>query len=100
MVDVLAARATARADDWYRQPGDEPVLNEGLFSEFVRQSLSLDLSDFVAVLELYVCSFSGSCSKSVELKSNCTTKLKAINKQSHHKVMPHNCFGETNRFAS
>ena len=41
-----------------------------------------------------------SCSRSVELKSNRTTKLKAINEQSNHKIMHHNCFGETNRFAS
>jgi hypothetical protein len=58
MADVLAARAMAWADDWYRQPGDGPVLDENLFSEFVRQSLSLDLSDFVAVPELYVRSVS------------------------------------------
>ena len=54
MADVLAARASAWADDWYRQPGDGPVLGEDLFSEFVRQSFSLDLSDFVTVPELYV----------------------------------------------
>jgi hypothetical protein len=54
MADVLAARASAWADDWYRQPGDGPVLGDDLFSEFVRQSFSLDLSDFVAVPELYL----------------------------------------------
>jgi hypothetical protein len=54
MADVLAARALAWAEDWYRQPGDGPVLSEDLFSEFVRQSLSLDLSELVAVPELYV----------------------------------------------
>jgi hypothetical protein len=54
MADVLAARASAWAEDWYRHPGDGPVLDEDLFSEFVRQSFSLDLSDFVAVPELYV----------------------------------------------
>ncbi len=58
MANVLAARASAWADDWYRQPGDGPVLDEDLFTEFVRQSFSLDLSDFVAVPELYVRSFS------------------------------------------
>jgi hypothetical protein len=54
MADVLAARASAWAEDWYRQPGDGPVLDEDLFSEFVRQSFSLDLSDLVEVPELYV----------------------------------------------
>jgi hypothetical protein len=58
MADVLAARATAWADDWYRQLGDGPVLDEDLFTEFVRQSFSLDLSDFVAVPELYLRSVS------------------------------------------
>jgi uncharacterized protein YggL (DUF469 family) len=54
MAGVFAARASAWADDWYRQPGDGPVLGDDLFSEFVRQSFSLDLSDFVAVPELYL----------------------------------------------
>jgi hypothetical protein len=54
MADVLAARASAWADDWYRRPEDGPVVDEDLFAEFVRQFFSLDLSDFVAVPELYV----------------------------------------------
>jgi hypothetical protein len=58
MADVLAARASAWAEDWYRQPGDGPVLSEDLFSEFVRQSFSLDLSELVAVPELYIRSVS------------------------------------------
>jgi hypothetical protein len=58
MADVLAARAVAWADDWYRQLGDGPVLGEDLLFEFVQQSFSLDLSDFVAVPELYVRSVS------------------------------------------
>ncbi len=63
MADVLAARASAWADDWYRRPGDGPVLGDDLFSEFVRQSFALDLSDFVAVPERYVRSV---CEKSHE----------------------------------
>jgi hypothetical protein len=58
MAEVLAARASAWAEDWYRQPGDGPVLGEDLCSEFVRQSLSLDLSELVAEPELYVRSVS------------------------------------------
>jgi hypothetical protein len=58
MAEVLAARALAWAEDWYRQPGDGPVLDEDLFSEFVRQSLSLDLSELVAEPELYIRSVS------------------------------------------
>jgi hypothetical protein len=54
MADVLAVRAVAWADDWYRQLGDGPVLGKDLLFEFVRQSFSLDLSNFVAVPELYV----------------------------------------------
>jgi hypothetical protein len=53
MADVLAARADAWAQDWYRKPGDGPVLDEDLFAEFVRQSLSLDLSDLVDEPERY-----------------------------------------------
>jgi hypothetical protein len=58
MAEVLAARASAWAEDWYRQPEDGPVLSEDLFSEFVRQSLSLDLSELVAKPELYMRSVS------------------------------------------
>ena len=54
MADLLLARATAWAEDWNRRPGDGPVLEEDLFAELVRQSFSLDLSDFVAVPELYL----------------------------------------------
>ena len=53
MADVLAARASAWADDWYRQPGDGSVLDEDLFSEFVKQSFSLNLSELVVVPDLY-----------------------------------------------
>ncbi|MCG9890841.1 MAG: hypothetical protein MH252_07185 [Thermosynechococcaceae cyanobacterium MS004] len=58
MAELLAARAIAWAEDWYRLPGDGPVLGDDLFTEFVRQSLSLDLSDLVGVPELYVRSVS------------------------------------------
>ncbi|MGB8701464.1 MAG: hypothetical protein WCD18_18780 [Thermosynechococcaceae cyanobacterium] len=51
MADVLAARAEAFGADWDRKPGDGPVMD---FTEFVRQSLSLDLSELVGVPELYV----------------------------------------------
>ena len=54
MADVLLARATAWAEDWNRQPGDGPVLDEDLFAELVRQSFSLDLSGLVDEPELYV----------------------------------------------
>jgi hypothetical protein len=54
LADALAAKASAWAEDWSRQPGDGPVLDEDMFSEFVRQSFSLDLSGLVEEPDLYV----------------------------------------------
>jgi hypothetical protein len=54
MADVLAARASLWFDDWGRSPEDEPVLDADLFAEFVRQLMTIDLSDLVAEPELYL----------------------------------------------
>jgi hypothetical protein len=78
MADVLAARASAWAEDWYRQPGDGPVLDEDLFSEFVRQSFSLDLSDLVEVPELYVRSASEKSHEDTESVVGEVTKETAL----------------------
>jgi hypothetical protein len=54
LADALAAKASAWAEDWSHQLGDGPVLDEDMFSEFVRQSFSLDLSGLVEEPDLYV----------------------------------------------
>jgi hypothetical protein len=56
MADVFAARADEFFNGWHRQrvAHEGPILDDDLFAEFVRQSFSLDLSDFVAVPELYL----------------------------------------------
>jgi hypothetical protein len=54
MAELLAARASLWFDDWGRSPDEEPVLDADLFAEFVRQSMTLDLSDLVAEPELYL----------------------------------------------
>ncbi len=53
MAEVLAARAEAWAKDWYRKPGDGPVLDGDLLTELVRQSFLLDLSSLVDEPDLY-----------------------------------------------
>jgi hypothetical protein len=53
MAEVLACRAKELWEGWGRSELDDPVLEEDLFSELVKQSLSLDLSDLVTVPELY-----------------------------------------------
>jgi hypothetical protein len=78
MADVLAARALAWAEDWYRQPGDGPVVGEDLFFEFVRQSFSLDLSDLVEVPELYVRSASEKSHEDTESVVGEVTKETAL----------------------
>jgi hypothetical protein len=56
MADVFAARADEFFSTWHRQQvaHEGPILNDDLFSEFVRQSLHLDLDGLVGVPELYV----------------------------------------------
>ncbi|HEY9825034.1 MAG TPA: hypothetical protein V6D19_06280 [Stenomitos sp.] len=66
MAIVLEARAIMLVQQWQRQPSDGPVLDEDLFSEFVRRSFHLDLSELVAVPELYVRSVSEKSQEEVE----------------------------------
>ncbi|HEY9828903.1 MAG TPA: hypothetical protein V6D19_26085 [Stenomitos sp.] len=66
MAIVLEARALMLVQQWQRRPSDGPVLDEDLFSEFVRQSFHLDLSDLVAVPELYLRSVSEKSQEGVE----------------------------------
>jgi hypothetical protein len=53
MAEVLAVRAEEMWGQWGQSDEDGPVLGDELFLEFVRQSLSLDLSDLVSVPQLY-----------------------------------------------
>jgi hypothetical protein len=54
LAELFAVRASLWFDGWERTPEDEPVLDADLFAEFVRQSMTIDLSDLVAEPELYV----------------------------------------------
>jgi hypothetical protein len=56
MAGVFAARADEFFSTWHRQSvaHEGPILDEDLFSEFVRQSFHLDLDGLVRVPELYV----------------------------------------------
>jgi hypothetical protein len=56
MADVFAARADEFFSTWHRQrvAHEGPILDDDLFSEFVRQSFHLDLDGLVGVPELYV----------------------------------------------
>jgi hypothetical protein len=56
MADVFAARADEFFSGWHRQSisHEGPILDDDLFTEFVRQSFHLDLEGLVGVPELYV----------------------------------------------
>jgi hypothetical protein len=78
MAEVLAARAEAWAEDWYRQPGDGPVLDQDLLTEFVRQSFSLDLSGLVDEPDLYARSPSKKSHEDVDSVAEEVTKEVAL----------------------
>jgi hypothetical protein len=56
MADVFAARADEFFSGWHRQSvsHEGPILDDDLFTEFVRQSFHLDLDGLVGVPERYV----------------------------------------------
>jgi hypothetical protein len=54
MAEVYALRAEAWFEELRYSPDDEPVLDDGMFADLIRQSMSLDLGDLVAEPELYV----------------------------------------------
>jgi hypothetical protein len=56
MADVFAARADEFFSGWHQQSvsHEGPILDDDLFTEFVRQSFHLDLDGLVGVPELYV----------------------------------------------
>ncbi len=80
MADVFAARADEFFSTWHRQrvAHEGPILDDDLFAEFVRQSFSLDLSDFVAVPELYVRSASEKSHEEIESVVGEVTKETAL----------------------
>jgi hypothetical protein len=68
MADVFAARADEFFSTWQRQrvAHEGPILDDDLFSEFVRQSFHLDLDGLVGVPELYVRSASEKSHEEIE----------------------------------
>jgi hypothetical protein len=78
MAEVLAARAEAWAEDWYRQPGDGPVLDQDLLTEFVRLSFSLDLSGLVDEPDLYARSPSEKSHEDIDSVAEEVTKEVAL----------------------
>jgi hypothetical protein len=80
MADVFAARADKFFSTWHRQrvAHEGPILDDDLFSEFIRQSFHLELDGLVGVPELYVRSASEKSHEDAESRVAEVTKETAL----------------------